>query len=440
MAVLNAFFLRYIYSEGQGGSAYLLKTKWALRAIAGYVLFGLLMYWYLFRFANTAIPEQYRGTAADPAIFMNSRELYLIEAYSKIRNLLFFLSAPYEWLFYFLVLALGISKMFEKWAAEVSRFRVIQTAVYLFWFSIASFLFTFPMSFLSYRFSKVYHISTQTFTGWMKDEVTDFWVNFVIMFAVFAVLYALMKKYRYKWWIPAWLLSIPYTVFMMFIQPVVIDPLYNDFYPLKDKALEAKILALASKAHIPADHVYEVNMSEKTNALNAYVTGIGANSRIVLWDTTLNRLNDKEILFVMAHEMGHYVEKHIYFGTAGYILMMLIGLWLNAKIMNAIASRKGSGRWMTGISNISSLPLFLLISSVLLFASSPLVNWGSRYEELRADRYAVKMTHDPKSGIQTFQILTKAGLSEVNPPLLVKIFRYDHPTMLERIRMLEGEK
>ena len=106
----------------------------------------------------------------------------------------------------------------------------------------------------------------------------------------------------------------PFTIFMMFVQPVLIDPLYNDFYPLKDKALEEQILSLADRANIPAEHVFEVDMSEKTNSLNAYVTGVGSNSRIVLWDTTLEKLTDKEILFVMAHEMAHYVEKHIYIG------------------------------------------------------------------------------------------------------------------------------
>ena len=110
---------------------------------------------------------------------------------------------------------------------------------------------------------------------------------------------------------------------------------------IKNKELETKILSLATQANIPAEHVYEVNMAEKTNALNAYVTGIGSNSRIVLWDTTLNRLTDNEILFIMAHEMGHYVEKHIYFGIAGYLLLILIGLWLTAKIMRRLISRYG---------------------------------------------------------------------------------------------------
>ena len=84
-----------------------------------------------------------------------------------------------------------------------------------------------------------------------------------------------------------------------------------------------------------------MNKSEETNSLNAYVTGIGSNSRIVLWDTTLNRLEDDEILFIMAHEMAHYVEKHIYIGIAGYLALTFVGLWLIARLMNWIVKTMG---------------------------------------------------------------------------------------------------
>lgn len=414
--------------------------KWTFRAVIAYLLFGLAVYAYLFYLADSTVPEQLKGTSVDPATFLNSRELMLSEEYSKIRNLLFFISTPYEWLFYFLILIFGISKGFEKWAKTTSRYHLLQTGIYLFLLSILSFVVTFPLSYISYRFSKTYNISNQTFTFWMKDEVINFWVNFIEMYIIVAVLYWLMKRFKKRWWLPAWLLSIPFMIFMMFIQPVVIDPLYNDFYPLKNKELETKILALADKANIPAEHVYEVNMSEKTNSLNAYVTGIGSNARIVLWDTTLERLNQKEILFIMAHEMGHYVEKHIYFGIAGYIILTGIGLWITARMMNWIVEKKGEDLKVTGVSNLSSLPLFLLITSMLLFAISPITNWISRYEEMRADRYGLEMTHDKKAAVQTFQDLTKSGLSQVDPPFLVKIFRYDHPTMLERIMMVEKFK
>lgn len=97
-------------------------------------------------------------------------------------------------------------------------------------------------------------------------------------------------------------------------------------------------MKLADQADIPANHVYEVNMSEKTNALNAYVTGIGANKRIVLWDTTLNKLDEPEILFIMAHEMGHYVMKHVYIGLAGYLLLSLAGLYAVDRLYKWIIS------------------------------------------------------------------------------------------------------
>ncbi|KAB2337156.1 M48 family metallopeptidase [Cytobacillus depressus] len=402
-----------------------------------YCLYGLLFYWYLFYFADTSLSFEYEGTRADPATFLNGRELMLSEEYSKVRNLLFFLSTPFEWLFYLFILLLGLSNAFKKWAEQSAKYKFVQRAIYLIWLSFFAFIATLPLSYISYSLSKSYNISTQTFGGWMKDELIDFWVNYGTLLIIVTVLYWIINKSRKRWWLYAWLLSIPFTLFMMFLQPVVIDPLYNDFYPLKNKELEAKILALADKAHIPAEHVYEVNMSEKTNALNAYVNGIGSNSRIVLWDTTLNRLDEQEILFIMAHEMGHYVEKHIYFGIAGYLLLSLVGLYITGRMMEIIISRWGKELKVPAVNDIRSLPLLLMIISMLMFISSPLSNFVSRYEEARADHYAIKLTKDTDAAIKTFQELTRAGKSQVNPPLLVKIFRYGHPTMLERISSLE---
>lgn len=328
---------------------------------------------------------------------------------------------------------MGVSRYFEKVTTSQTKWKLLQNAGYLFLLSLLLYIVLFPLDYYRYHLSKSYGISTQAFASWMKDGVIDFWVNFGTSLIIVTVIYWLIKKSEKRWWLYAWLLTIPFTIFVMFIQPVVIDPLYNDFYPLKNKELETKILSLATQANIPAEHVYEVNMAEKTNALNAYVTGIGSNSRIVLWDTTLNRLTDNEILFIMAHEMGHYVEKHIYFGIAGYLLLILIGLWLTAKIMRRLISRYGQVLKINKISSIRSYPLFLLITSILLFASNPVSNFISRYQETRADQYAINLMNDREAAVTAFQKLTISGLSEVNPPLLVKWFRYTHPPMLERI-------
>lgn len=395
------------------------------------------MYGYLFFWADTSIPVVLKGTPADPHTFLNARELILSEQYSTIRNFIYFIHTPLEWLIYFFILIFGISRSFEKWSLSISRWKFVQTGIYLFCLSLLTYVAVFPIQYVSYRLSRFYHINTQTFSAWMKDEIIGFWVNFGLMFLIVLVLYWLMKKSPKKWWLYAWLLSIPFSLLLMFVQPVLIDPLYNDFYPLKDKQLENKILALADQADIPAEHVYEVNKSKETNALNAYVTGIGSNARIVLWDTTLNRLKDDEILFIMAHEMDHYVEKHIYFGIGGYLVLTFFGLWLISRLMTWIIPKWGSVLKVSSIESISSLPLFLLLTAVLLFASSPLSNYISRYQETRADHYAIEMTGNKKAAIHAFQDLTRAGLSQVNPPLIVKWLRYSHPTMLERISSIE---
>ncbi|MEH7081451.1 M48 family metallopeptidase [Neobacillus drentensis] len=414
-----------------------MARKMGVYAVVGYILYGLFFYWYLFYFADSSLPFEYEGSKADPATFLNGRELMLSEEYSKIRNLLFFLSTPLEWLIYFLILLFGLSKAIKNWAENSSRYKLLQTAIYLIWLSVFAYLATFPLSYISFKLSKTYNISTQSFASWMKDELIDFWINYGTWLIIVPVLYWLMKKSQKRWWLYGWLLSIPFTLFMMFLQPVVIDPLYNDFYPLKNKALETKILTLAEKAQIPATHVFEVNKSEETNALNAYVTGIGSNARIVLWDTTLNKLSDNQILFIMAHEMCHYVEKHIYFGIAGYLLISLLGLYLTYRIMNWATRRWGNELKISDVRDIRSLPLFFMILSMLLFAASPFTNFTSRYQETRADKYAIEMTKNPEAAITSFQELTRSGLSQVNPPLLVKIFRYTHPSMLDRISTLE---
>lgn len=410
-----------------------MKKKWGLLAVLIFGIYTLAMYFYFFHSATNEIPNALKGTVVDPTTFLTTGELVLSEELSNIRNFLFFVGTPLEWLIYFIILITGTSRLFERISTEPNNWGIWITAKYVFLLSFLLTIIQFPLDFYQYSLSKSYGISTQIFSSWMRDNVIDFWLDLGRSILMITVLYWLIKKSPKRWWLSAWALTVPFTIFLMFIQPVVIDPIYNNFYPLKDQALETKILTLAEQADIPSEHVYEVNMSEKTNALNAYVTGIGDNSRIVLWDTTLERLSDDEILFIMAHEMGHYVMKDIYLNIVVYLLMMLVGLWLISKIMPWMISHFGSLLNIKSMGNIQSLPLFLLISSFLLFFSSPLTNVVSRYQETRADEYAMELVDNPEAAVSTFQQLTKAGLGEVNPLPLVKWFRYSHPPMVERI-------
>ncbi|MEH6974100.1 M48 family metallopeptidase [Bacillus sp. JJ675] len=411
--------------------------KWIAGACLLYVLYGLFFYWYLFKTGDSSVPEALKGTSADPATFMNKKELILTEDYSKIKDFIFFLRIPLEWFLFFILLIAGLSRKMTHWAEQTSRFKAVQIAAYVFVLFLIVTAASLPLDWISYQYSLDYGISTQSTASWIKDQVIDFWISFPLTAAAVMVFYWLMKRSEKRWWLFAWLLTVPVTLFLFFLQPVVIDPLYNDFYPLKNKKLEHDILKLADQADIPANLVYEVDMSKKTNALNAYVTGIGANKRIVLWDTTLNKLNEPEILFIMAHEMGHYVMKHVYKGLAGYLLLSLAGLYVIAKLYKWIIRRYGNSLHIKGSTDFAALPLLLLLTGVLTFTASPFTNAVSRHQEKAADEYAVELTKNKKAAVTAFQELSKAGLSEANPPFLVKIFKYGHPTIMERIQNVE---
>lgn len=414
--------------------------KWFFRALCIYFLYILAIGWYLFFKEKGFIPAGFEGTVADPQTFMNPRQLELSNEYSTIKNFIFFLVKPFEWLIFLFVLIFGLSRQFRTWSENSSKSSILRISIYVFWLSLFTTIIQFPINWIQYTLSKSYGVAASSFPIWMKDLLIDFWINYLLMIIVAGVMFFLIRKSPKRWWLYTWLLSVPFSVFIMFLQPVIIAPLYNDFYPLKDKALEEKILRMAEQAGVPANHVYEVNMSEKTNALNAYVTGIGSNSRIVLWDTTLNKLNDDEVLFVMAHEIAHYVKKHIYIGMAGYLLISLLGLYLTSRIYDYVVNRWKDQFGIDGKKDIAALPLILLIFSILSFASSPFSNAVSRYQEHAADAYAINMTEDKDAAISAFQKLTVTGLSQVHPPTLVKIFRYGHPTMLERLIYLEEYK
>lgn len=417
-----------------------MKAKWVVRAFVLFVVYAIAMFAYIFLSDNSGVPDGLRGTVADPSTFMTQRELYLSEGYSKIRNFLYFIITPFEWLIYLVILLTGLSRVFERLGQKSSKWAAGQTVVYLFFLSLTTSLLMLPLRYLSFWVSKQYGLSTQPASEWLKHNAIDFCFDFAWAFMMVSIIYFFIRRSVKRWWLYVWILTIPIMLFYLFLKPEVIDPLYNEFTPIEDKLLEEKILTLADQAGIPAEHVYEVKMAGQTNTMNAYVTGIGSNTRIVLWDTTLQQLSEGEILFVMAHEMGHYVKKDVYRGMILYFAITFIAFWLVAKLMNRVIRKHGSCLQIKRIEEIHSLPLYLLLSSVILFASDPLSNMVSRHEEVSADQYALELVGNEKDAIATFQALAKSSLSETNPPLIVKWFRYSHPPLIDRIYNMKKQQ
>src|SRR5262249_34389450 len=156
--------------------------------------------------------------------------------------------------------------------------------------------------------------------------------------------YLLLRKSPRRWWLYTAIVAIPFIVVANLIAPIWIAPLFNRFGPMQDKALEARILALADRAGIEGSRVFEVNKSVDTKTLNAYVAGLFNTKRIVIWDTTIARMNDRELLFVVGHEMGHYVLGHVWQLIFLSAVLILVLLYAAYRTVGAVIGRN-SGRF-----------------------------------------------------------------------------------------------
>ncbi|CAI6014557.1 M48 family metallopeptidase [Cohnella sp. JJ-181] len=401
--------------------------------LAGCAALVALYVWYT---SPNEVPASYVGTPADPATYFTVDQLRDSAALNAIRNGIFFMSWPWQWAIYLFLLAGGWTRAWKRRIEESALPRLTRLPVYVLLVYAVSTALYLPLKIASFWVSRSYNISTQAPGGWLEDRGLDFAIGYATLLLVFAVSRWIISRGG-RWWLRLWLVSVPFTLFMMYVQPVVIDPLYNRFDELSDPALESAIVDLAQRANIPAERVYEVHMSGKTNAINAYVSGIGGSLRIVLWDTALAKLDRPEILQIMAHEMGHYVKHHLEWSAIGAIGSSLALLWLGGGIYRIVVRTKGREWGIGSLSDLSALPLLLLLLSVLNFAALPISNAVSRQAEGAADRYALAVLGTADGAVSMHQQLSVATLSDVNPPLLVKWLRSTHPSDMARIAEAE---
>ncbi|MBP1155910.1 MULTISPECIES: M48 family metallopeptidase [unclassified Paenibacillus] len=404
-----------------------------------FALYAVAIGLYLWLASIDPIPDFFKGTAADPATFLTDTQLQQSVIYSALRNWIFFVRYPWEWAIYLVLLFTGTAGRWQDKLAQASWSGFVRFPVFVLLLSLVSYAALLPLRLISYALARHYGISTQPVWSWIRDHAVTFAIDLVILTIVSSVAFWFIRRGG-RWWLRLWVVSVPFILIMMYIQPVVIDPLYNEFSRLSNPQLEQRILALADKADIPADRVYEVNVSEKTNALNAYVNGIGTSLRIVLWDTTLQKLDENETLLIMAHEMGHYVMRHLEWSAFGAVASSFFLLWFGSKLYKAVLRRWGPAWGIRKAGDVASLPVLLLIISLLNFAFTPAANFVSRQAERSADDYAIRLIGNTEGAVTMYQKLAISSLSEMNPPLLVKLFRSTHPSLMERIAGVQNDK
>jgi Zn-dependent protease with chaperone function len=333
-----------------------------------------------------------------------------------------------------LFLFTGFSARLRDAAARLGRRWFPTLVVYFILFSLVTWAISLPWSYYTeYARQHAYGLSNQTFAKWLGDGLKGLAVGLVAGSLFLWVPFLLLKKSPRRWWLYTSALMVPFIVLVLLVTPVWIEPLFNTFGPMKDKALEADILALASRAGIEGSRVYEVDKSVDTKAVNAYVTGFGQTKRIVLWDTILARLAKPELLFVMGHEMGHYVLGHVWKTIAAASLLILLTLYLAHRTAGFFLSRFHARFGFRELSDFAALPLLIALSNVFSLAVSPALLGWSRYQEREADRFGLEITHDNHAAATAFVKLQEENLGNPRPGLLYKLWRSSHPPIGERI-------
>lgn len=333
-----------------------------------------------------------------------------------------------------LFLFTGLSARIRDLAGRIGRRWFFTIAIYIALFSLLSAVIELPLSYYTdFVREHEYGLSNQTFAKWLKDSLLSLGLGIVIAALFLWVPDLLLKRSPRRWWLYTGLLAIPFLLLMVLVQPIWIDPLFNKFGPMKNAALETRILSLAERAGIEGSRVFEVEKSADTNALNAYVTGFGQTKRIVLWDTTISRLSEDELLFVMGHEMGHYVLGHIWKLIGFMASLILLTLYLIYRTSGWMIARYQERFGFVSLADIASFPLLILLFSGFFLVVQPVMMAFNRSVEHDADRFGLEITRDNRNAATAFVKQQQDNLAIPRPHWLEKMWRSSHPPLGERI-------
>jgi STE24 endopeptidase len=364
-------------------------------------------------------------------------------ALAKVRSRTWLASTVYGLLVLLAVLWWKLGAKYRDAAERVSVRRFVQVLVFAPLIAVTIDVLMLPTGIYDNWIERQYGLSVQGWASWFWDWTKGELISVIFTVVIAWILYWVIGKSPKRWWFYFWLATLPLILLLIFLQPLVIDPMFHKFEPLqvKDAALTAELEKMVQRAGetIPPERMFWMGAGEKTTELNAYVTGFGASKRIVVWDTTIAKMNTPQIVFVAGHEMGHYVLNHIAKGFAFAAAGLFVIFYLGYRLMGWVLGRWGAAWGIREVGDLASYPALLLVVSVLATIAGPVANTFSRHQEHQADQYGLEVTHGltPDSGqvaAQSFNILGNVGLSDPEPSQWKVILLYTHPAIPDRIQ------
>jgi Zn-dependent protease with chaperone function len=367
-------------------------------------------------------------------------------AYAHARHELYFLDVAYGLLLLVLMLQLRIAPAYRDWATSWTDSGFGQIVVFGPLMLLTIDVLSLPTAIWEHRLALQYQQSIQDWSSWLADWAKGEGVEIAVGVLMILVLFWVIRKSPRKWWFYFWLAAVPLIILGAVIEPLIVEPLFFRFTPLarSEPRLANNIgqMTIRAGAPIPQNRIFEMNASAKLKQLNAYVTGLGASKRVVVWDTTIRRMSEDEVLFVTGHEMGHYVLGHVRDGILFACAVLLVFLNLAYRVLHWMLARWGKTWAIRGPDDLASLPALLLLLAVFGFLFTPISNAYSRHLEHQADQYGLEVIHGlirdaPVVAAHAFQILGEVDLEEPSPSAAVKTWFYNHPPLDERMRFAQ---
>ena len=329
-----------------------------------------------------------------------------------------FVSTTYGFAILIAALFLAAGAKVRDWAEESRNESRVQGLVVIPILAIAIAILTIPGDLYRHHISMSYGLSVQGWASWWADWAKGLLLAVILEALLGSLFYLMIRRSPRRWWFYGWLVCLPIIVLVVFVSPVIIEPMFNKYAPLEQKNPELvdQIERVVKRGglEIPRSRMFEMAASEKYTGDNAYVTGFGASKRVVVWDTTEKHMTNPEIMFVFGHEMGHYVLKHIVQAIVASFALSLLFFYVSYRVSGWMLRRWGA-RWrIRDMSDWASLPLLALLMGILFFLGSPIENGFSRHLEHQADTFGLEVIHGltPNSqqvAAQSFQILERTG-------------------------------
>jgi len=296
------------------------------------------------------------------------------------------------------------------------------------------FLIDLPLSYYSgFLLPHRYGLATQTLLGWISDQVKGILVGGILGLLVLEVIYAVLRAAPETWWLWAGGILLSFNVILANLAPVLLFPIFYKFKPLEAEYadLAERLVRLAERAGTRVRGVYQFDMSRRTKAANAALTGLGNTRRILLGDTLLAEFTPDEIETVLAHELGHHVHRDIPIGILVESVITLAGLFLASLGLQWGVKVFG----FAGVADIAALPLLGLVMGAFGLVIMPLGNAFSRWRERRADAYVLQATGNGAAYASALTRLANQNLAEADPEPWVEFLLYSHPALSKRIAM-----